>query len=189
MAGMNLRASLKDALTAFVALQHLADQIEEGAAHLSARLRNGGTVAFCGNGGSAAIAQHLAAELVGRYRVNRRPLPALCFSDPAILTAIANDWDFEHVFARQVQAHLGAADVLVAMSTSGVSRNIVWAVRAACGQNVLTIGLTGKGPNPVAEAADLAICVPSTDTARIQEAHLFIGHLWCEEVERRVLEA
>lgn len=186
---MNLRGSLKDALTAFVALQHLAEKIEEGAAHLSARLRNGGTVAFCGNGGSAAIAQHLAAELVGRFRAERRPLPALSFSNSSILTAIANDIAYEEVFARQVRAYLHANDILVAMSTSGKSLNVLRAVEIARGLDVLTIGLTGSPPNPLAEAANLAISVWSADTARIQECHLFIGHLWCEEVERRILVA
>ena len=187
---MNLRGSIKDALTAFVALQHLSDKIEEGAAHLSARLRNGGTVAFCGNGGSAAIAQHLAAELVGRYRVNRKPLPALCFNASASLTAIANDYGFEQVFARQVEAYLQVGDILVAMSTSGKSPNVLRAVEAASKRDVLTIGLTGGwGSNWLADKADLSICVPSIDTARVQECHLFIGHLWCEEIERRMIGA
>lgn len=186
---MNLRASLKDALTVFVALQHVSDQIEEGAAHLAARLRNGGTVAFCGNGGSAAIAQHLAAELVGRFKADRRPLPALSFTNASILTAIANDVVYEEVFARQVQAYLRATDILVAMSTSGRSANVLRAVAVARTQEVLVIGLTGQSPSGLAESADLAICVPSADTARIQELHLFIGHVWCEEVERRMIGA
>jgi len=184
---MNLRRSIKDALTAFVALQHLSDKIEEGAAHLSARLRNGGKVAFCGNGGSSAIAQHLAGELVGRFQVDRRPLPALSFTDASILTSIANDIAYEEVFARQVQAYLHANDILVAMSTSGKSPNVLRAVEVARRLDVLTIGLVGQAPNALADAADLAICVPSADTARIQECHLFIGHLWCEEIERRML--
>lgn len=184
---MTLRGSLKDALTAFVALQHVSSQIEEGAAHLSARLRNGGTVAFCGNGGSAAIAQHLAAELVGRFKEDRRPLPALSFTNASILTAIANDVSYEEVFARQVRAYLKANDILVAMSTSGQSANVLRAVEAARSLDVLTIGLTGRSPSGLADTADLAICVPATDTARIQECHLFIGHVWCEEIERRLI--
>lgn len=190
---MNLRRSLKDAMSTFVALQPLFDKIEEGATHLSARLRNGGTVAFCGNGGSAAIADHLAAEFVGRYKQNRKPLPAISFNASASLTAIGNDYGFEDVFARQVQAHLHANDILVAMSTSGKSLNVLRAVEVARKLDVLTIGLTGihapDWPNALADAADLAICIPSTDTARIQECHLFIGHVWCEEIERRIIAA
>ena len=185
---MALRDSLKNLVEPLVALQRLAGPIEEGMAHLAACLRNGHRVAFCGNGGSAAIAQHLAAELVGRYQYERRALPALALSDPSVVTALGNDYGFDFVFSRQVEAHLGANDLLIAMSTSGQSWNVRLALEVARRQDVLTIALTGQGPNPASEAADLAICVPSTDTARIQECHLFIGHIWCQEVERRMVK-
>jgi len=134
-----------------------------------------GMLFFFGNGGSAAMAQHLAAEFLKAR--------AIALTDPAALTAIANDISFEYVFSQQILTLGRAADVAIGMSTSGVSRNIVWGLRAAKQKGMYTVALTGASPNPVAETADYRICVPSRSTARIQEFHLLIGHLWCQRIE------
>ena len=147
-----------------------------------------GKVLLCGNGGSAADCQHMAAELVGHLRKDseRRPLPALSLAtDTSFLTACANDRGFEHVFERQVQALGRPGDVLVAISTSGDSVNVVRAVAAARNLKMSTIGLTGPHGR-LAAMVDVAIAVPSEDTQHIQEAHLAIEHLICDLVERRV---
>jgi D-sedoheptulose 7-phosphate isomerase len=148
------------------------------------RLRAGGKVLFCGNGGSAADATHLAAELVGRFYVDRAPLPALSLSDNAsAVTCIANDYDFDEVFARQVRAHGRARDVLVALTTSGSSPNVLAAVAAAREVGLDVIALTGAAGDELAAASDLCLRAPSTDTPRIQEAHMLVGHTVCELVE------
>lgn len=147
-----------------------------------------GKVLLCGNGGSAADCQHMAAELVGQLRRDseRRPLPAVSLvTDTSFLTAFANDRGFEHVFERQVQALGRPGDVLVAISTSGDSANVVRAVAAARSQKMSTIGLTGPHGR-LAAMVDVAIAVPSEDTQHIQEAHLAIEHLICDLVEQRV---
>jgi len=137
-----------------------------------------------GNGGSAADATHLAAELVGRFYVDRGALPALSLSDNAsALTCIANDYDFGEVFARQVRAHGREGDVLVAISTSGGSPNVLAAVAAARELGLHVIGLTGEEGGELADAADLCLRAPSADTPRIQEAHMVVGHTLCELVE------
>lgn len=146
-------------------------------------LRDGGVVLACGNGGSALQAQHFSAELVGRFREERRSLPALALSaDPGAVTGIANDYGFEEVFARQV-AGFGPPAALVAFSTSGNSPNVVRAVETARASGIRTIALTGAGGGAVAPLADHAFRVPSRNTARIQEGHLLLLHLICEEID------
>jgi D-sedoheptulose 7-phosphate isomerase len=150
-------------------------------------LRRGGKVLLCGNGGSAADAQHLAAELVGRFMLERDALPAIALTtDTSILTAIGNDYGFERVFARQVEALGCTADVLVALSTSGNSAHVLQAVRAATARNMRTIGLAGHDGGALAKSVELAIVVPAMHTARIQESHIAIGHLICELVEEEL---
>lgn len=148
------------------------------------RMRAGGKLLAFGNGGSAADAQHLAGELVGRYRRERRGLPALALTtDPSVVTAIANDLGWENVFRRQVEAHGRPGDVAVGISTSGNSPNVVEALRFARSQGLLTIGLTGNGGGRVREVAEHLIDVPHGETARIQEVHGMVVHLLCEIVE------
>jgi len=144
----------------------------------------GKKVLLCGNGGSAADAQHIAAELVGRFVLERRPLAAIALTtDTSALTAIANDYGYDHVFSRQVEALGAEGDVLVAITTSGTSKNVVAAVAAARARGMKVIGLTGgKGAGFVA-GCDAGVAVPSTVTARIQECHITIGHLLCEAVD------
>jgi D-sedoheptulose 7-phosphate isomerase len=138
-----------------------------------------------GNGGSAADAQHIAAELVGKYYMDRRPLPAEALTvNTSSLTAISNDYAFERIFARQVEALGNPGDVAIGISTSGNSPNVIEAIRAAKKKGMITIGLTGAEGGRLRNEVDYCICVPSKDTPRIQEAHILIGHIWCELIER-----
>lgn len=165
--------------------QQLAGEIVRAAEMTFQALRAGSTIALCGNGGSAADAQHLAAELVGRFERERRAFSAIALTtDTSILTAVGNDYGFDEVFARQVEALLNEGDVLVAMSTSGSSANCVKAVERAGGMGVHTIGMTGRDGGRLAELCDLCLPVPHTNTARIQEGHITIGHIVCGIVER-----
>jgi D-sedoheptulose 7-phosphate isomerase len=158
--------------------------ILEGAALITSCLRNGGKVLFFGNGGSAADAQHLAAELVGRFVLERAGLPAIALTtDSSILTAVGNDYGFEQVFARQVQALGRSGDVAVGISTSGNSINVLEGIKEAKKRNLKTIALTGKSGGALAKQADVAIRIASTNTARIQECHIAVGHLFCELLE------
>lgn len=145
----------------------------------------GGTIFFCGNGGSAADSQHLAAELVGRYELERQALPAIALTvDTSALTSIGNDYGFEDIFHRQLLGLGKSGDLLIAISTSGNSPNILKAVQTARQLGIFTAGLTGRGGGKLAEECDLAIIVPSDRTARIQEAHILIGHLLCQYIEQ-----
>ena len=149
-----------------------------------AALDAGGRVYTFGNGGSAADAQHLAAELVGRYKRDRRPLPAVALSvDPSVLTCIANDYAYEDVFGRQVQALVGPRDVVIGFSTSGRSPNVVNGLAAARQVRATTVLFTGGDGGAARQEADLALVVPSTTTARIQEMHLLLLHLLSEHVD------
>lgn len=146
-------------------------------------------ILFFGNGGSAADAQHLAAELVGRFERDRRALPGIALTtDTSILTSLANDLGAETIFARQVEALGQRGDVAVGISTSGASPNVLGAVRVAREKGMRTIALTGAKGSPLAEACDLALRVPSHRTARIQEAHITIGHVICEFADEAVSE-
>lgn len=148
------------------------------------RFRAGGALLICGNGGSAADAQHLAGELVGRFLIEREPLRCLALStDSSVLTAVGNDYGFAHVFARQVAAHGREGDVLLLLSTSGVSPNLLEAVREARRLKLQVLALSGRDGGPLARAADLCITVPSKRSPRIQEAHAALGHILCGLVE------
>ena len=150
----------------------------------------GRTLFTCGNGGSAADALHLAEELVGRYRANRRPLPAVCLNaDVGALTCIANDFGYDAVFARQLTALARPGDTLVAFSTSGNSPNVLNALRAARERGVISVALLGKDGGAAAPLADHTIIVPSTNNARIQEVHGLLLHAICEAVEARLVAA
>jgi len=152
------------------------------AAHaIQKALQRGGKILLFGNGGSAADAQHIAAELVGRFARERDPLPAIALTTNAsILTAVGNDYGFEQVFARQIRALGRRADVAVAISTTGRSPNVVAGVQSARKLGLTTIALTGGDGNRLAHMVDIALVVPSTNTARIQECHVTLGHILCE---------
>jgi D-sedoheptulose 7-phosphate isomerase len=167
------------------ALQALGPQMERAAEAMVACYRAGGQAMFCGNGGSAADAQHLAAEFVGRYLAERRPLPALALhANTSALTAIGNDYGYELSFARPLEAFARRGDVVVGLTTSGNSKNILEAFRRARGLGVTSIGLTGEGGGKLAELADILLAVPSRETPRIQECHILIGHCLCQAVEQ-----
>jgi D-sedoheptulose 7-phosphate isomerase len=163
------------------------DEIERMVSLIVTAVKAGGKVVLFGNGGSAADAQHLAGELVGRFKLERQALPAIALTtNTSTLTAMANDCGYETVFSRQVEALVSEKDVVIAISTSGNSSNVIEAVKAAKKKGVKTIGLTGGSGGKLAKAADLVITVPSKDTPRIQEAHITIGHIVCELVEREL---
>jgi D-sedoheptulose 7-phosphate isomerase len=153
-------------------------------------LRAGGKVLLCGNGGSAADAQHLAGELVSRFLFDRAPLPALALTvDTSVLTAIGNDYGYEHTFSRQVRGLGRAGDVLVAISTSGASPNIIAALKAAREAGITTVGFTGNRNGPMGEFCDLILRVPSPSTPLVQQVHITVGHILCEIVEQNLFGA
>ncbi len=152
-------------------------------------LVNGGKILLCGNGGSAADAQHIAAEFVCRFRIERPPLPAIALTtDTSILTAISNDYSFEDLFARQVQAIGNEGDILMGISTSGKSKNVIKALIEAKEKGMITVGLTGKRGGDMEDHCDFIFKVPTENTALIQEVHITIGHLLCRFVDYYLFE-
>ena len=165
-------------------LETLLPEIQTAGELICQTLRRGNKILICGNGGSAADAQHIAAELVGRYELPRRSWPAIALTtDTSALTALSNDFGYDEVFARQVQGLAVAGDLLIAISTSGKSPSIVKAAQRARGLGCRVIALTGAGGGVLAEYCDQTVAVPATRTSRVQEAHITIGHLWCEMVD------
>lgn len=163
----------------------LSGNVSVAAARLATVLAAGGTVLVCGNGGSAAESQHFAAELTGRFKRERQAWPVIALTvDTSALTAIGNDYGFERIFARQVEAYGRAGDVLVAMSTSGRAANVLAAADAARTRGMAVIALTGATAGPLGERADIVLAVPESDTARVQEVHLTVLHVLCDEIER-----
>lgn len=163
------------------------DQVDDWGVRLAGILVGGGRLLVAGNGGSAAQAQHLTAELVGRYRDDRPALSAIALhAETSAVTAIANDYGWDHVFARQVQAHGRPGDVFLGMSTSGRSGNVLAAMQAARDGGLTVWAMTGPGPNPMAEAADEVLAVPALATATVQEVHQVALHLLCAAVDLEV---
>jgi phosphoheptose isomerase len=168
-------------------IEEAVPAIEAWGGELARRLHAGSRLITAGNGGSAAEAQHLTAELVGRFETERAPLSALCLhAETSSLTAICNDYGPEEAFARQVRAHAREGDVLLALSTSGASPNLLAAARAARALDVTTWALTGAAPNPLAELCDEAICLAAPVAATVQELHLVAIHLLCRTVDLEV---
>lgn len=180
-----LRQSIEEHLAAINALLGAKlDDIESSGRLIVQTLQSGNKILLCGNGGSAADAQHIAAELVGRYEKHRRAFPAVALNtDTSTLTAISNDYGYEGVFARQVEALAVAGDLLIAISTSGKSPNVINAADKAREVGCKVIALTGCSGEPLSGHCDLAVVVPAERTSRVQEAHITIGHLWCEMVD------
>ena len=165
-------------------VKHQQALLEAIARVMAKALHRGNQILWCGNGGSAGDSQHLAAEIVGRFRRERRGLPSIALTtDTSILTAVANDYGYEAVFARQVEALGNPGDVLVGISTSGNSRNVVCALEAAKAREITTVAFTGDGGGRMAALADHLFAVASRDTARIQEAHILAGHMLCDWLE------
>jgi D-sedoheptulose 7-phosphate isomerase len=180
--------SQADALAEHAALlarvEELAPGVDEAARLIVAAYEGGGRVLAFGNGGSAADAQHLTGELVGRFKRERRPLAAIALSvDPSVVTCIANDYSFEDVFARQVEAHARRGDVAVGYTTSGRSENVIRGLRAARSAGAGTVLFAGGDGAPAVDEADVALVVPSSSTARVQEMHLLLMHLIVEQVD------
>ena len=170
--------------------ERLSGEVAAAARVITASLRAGGTVAFCGNGGSAAQAQHLAAEFVGRFLLERPAYRGIALTtDTSALTAIGNDYSFDEIFSRQVEGLLRPMDVLVALSTSGNSENCIRAIEKAKELGVKTIAFCGCGGGRMSEVADHSITVVGYESAQIQEAHLAMGHCICQVVERALVEA
>jgi len=167
-----------------------ADTLIRLAERISEAFLNGSKLMLCGNGGSAADAQHIAAEFVNRFQKERAPLPALALStDTSIITSVANDEGYEHVFSKQIKALGKKGDILLAISTSGRSANIVSALHAARERGIYTVGLTGGDGGNMLGLTDLPLVVESHSTPRIQEVHILVGHIICELVEHMVIEA
>ncbi len=165
----------------------LLNQLETITARCVETLKNGGQLLFCGNGGSAADAQHLAGEFSGRFYLDRNPLPAEALHvNTSFLTAVANDYDFASAYARSVAAKGRPGDLLFAISTSGNSPNILQAAQMAKTKKMEVIGMTGASGGKLAAMVDYLLNVPSTDTPRIQECHILLGHIICELVEKRI---
>ena len=182
-----MEADIAEHILLFQRLPELQPQVGSAAQAIANTLRSGGKLLLCGNGGSAADCQHLAAEFVGRFIHDRPALAAVALTtDSSALTCIGNDYGFEYVFERQVMAVGRKGDVLIGLSTSGRSENVERALAAAVCMGISTIGLLGKDGGPCASLCDVALIVPSDSTARIQEAHGFLGHVLCGEVERLI---
>lgn len=181
------RHHLDGTRAAIASLEPQVDRLEAWGEQIAARLRHGGRLLAAGNGGSAAQAQHLTAELVGRYEHERPPLSAIALhADSSTFTAIANDYGHDASFARQVEAHGRPGDILVLLSTSGRSPNVVAAAHAGRAGELITFALTGRGPNELASACDDAVCIDAAATAHIQEGHLVAIHIVCAVVDRIV---
>lgn len=181
------------AQTKINASELLAGPVADAIELCVASLVNGGKILACGNGGSAADAQHFAAELVGRYERERQELAAIALTvDTSILTAVANDYSFNQIFSKQVRALGHAGDVLLAISTSGNSGNVIEAIRAAHDADLRVIAMTGKGGGQIADLlrdTDIHLCVPADRTARIQETHLLMIHCLCDGIDALLLGA
>ena len=184
-----IRRNIEEAIAVKQALlQGHLDTVEKAASLVIECIRRGSKLIFFGNGGSASDSQHLAAEFVGRYEGERKALPAIAFTtDTSILTAVGNDYGFDRVFERQVEALARPGDVIFAISTSGNSKNVIAAVKKARQLKITTVGFLGRDGGQLKSLVDLAFVVPSQKTSRIQECHIMIGHILCEEADEALL--
>lgn len=165
--------------------ENLLNSISDAACKITECYKKGHMLLLCGNGGSAGDAQHIAGEMVARFRIERKALSALAFNtNSSVVTAIGNDYEYNKIFERQVEAFGHEGDVLIAISTSGNSESVVRAINKAREMGITTVSLLGKGGGDCKEVSDYALVVPSDDTARIQESHIMIGHIICDLVER-----
>jgi D-sedoheptulose 7-phosphate isomerase len=189
-----MQSIIAETLAAHIAVIRGLDPMAQDIVQLGERawrcLAGGGRLFWMGNGGSAADSQHLAAELVGRFERERSGLASIALTtDSSILTSVSNDYGFESVFSRQVSALCRPGDMLLGLSTSGNSANVLRAMECAAGLGVYRVGLTGGSGGALRQQSDLCLVVPSANTARIQEAHILIGHLLCDIVERHAVAA
>jgi len=181
--------AINEHLSVIEALRSEESVIERIATEMTRTVLSGDKILWCGNGGSAADAQHLAAELIGRFKRERPGIPSIALTtDTSILTAVGNDYGYDQVFSRQVEALCHSRDLLVGITTSGNSRNICAALETAHELGAFTVAFTGETGGTAAEIADLTLRIPSKDTARIQEAHILCGHILCDWIEACFLE-
>jgi len=174
-------------LIGFLSTGTFQEKIESAVSMISQAIRSNNKIIVCGNGGSAADSQHLAGELVGRFQIERKPIPAIALTtNTSIITSIGNDYSFEKIFSRQTEAIGNKGDVLILFSTSGRSKNVIEAVRSAKKKGIKTISITGARPNKLADLSDINLDVPSKSTPRIQEIHSIIIHIICELLERKL---
>lgn len=179
-----LKAAIAEHQAVITQLDALLPQISAVAQALRDCLARGGKILLMGNGGSAADSQHIAAEIVGRYKKERRGLPAIALTtDTSILTSVGNDYGFEFIFSRQVEALCGPLDLVIGFSTSGNSANVVRGIETAKQIGATTVAMTGGSGGKLAQLCDFSLVMPSSDTPRIQEAHIFIGHSLCDLLE------
>ncbi len=184
------RQGISEHLEVIASLTQQESVLQKIAEEMARAILSGHKVLWCGNGGSAADSQHLAAELMGRFRRDRRALPSIAMTtDTSVLTAVGNDYGYERVFQRQVEALCKQGDVVVGISTSGSSKNVYAALQTAREMGAFTIAFTGEGGGSIASRCDIALCIASKDTARVQEAHIVCGHMICDWIERCVSEA
>ena len=180
----SIKKTLDDISNNFFILSKKSSQIEEASKLIIKSLQNGGKIMFCGNGGSAADAQHLSAELIGRYMKNRKPLASLSLTtDTSTITAISNDFSFDDIFSRQLESIGKEGDILYAISTSSKSKNIIAALKTARILKIKTIGVTGNDFSGFKDICDLIISAPASRPDRIQEMHIAIGQIICEILE------
>jgi D-sedoheptulose 7-phosphate isomerase len=184
------KEELQDHLHTFNSINELESDISLAVEMIVNSMNVGGKLMLCGNGGSAADSQHIAAEFTGRFIKDRKPLPAISLTtDTSALTCISNDYSFEHVFSRQVEALGKKDDILIGISTSGQSINVIKAFEIAKLQGIKTIGFLGNNGGKIKSLSNVSLLIPSNVTARIQEAHIFIGHIICQNVEHFLLNS
>tara|TARA_B100001113_G_scaffold352293_1_gene353309 strand:- start:1027 stop:1590 length:564 start_codon:yes stop_codon:yes gene_type:complete len=172
-------------LNVFKKTKNLSELLEDISKLIVKKLKSGNKLIICGNGGSAADSQHIAAEVVGRFKTNRKALPAIALStDTSIITAIGNDFGFKNIFKRQVEAISKSGDIFIPISTSGNSENILLAINAAKKNDCITIGFTGTSGGKMKDKCDYIVSVPSDNTARIQEMHIMIFHIICSIIDK-----
>ena len=180
----NLQKSIAENQAMFAKLEDLITQISQVSEELKACLKRGGKILLMGNGGSAADSQHIAAEIVGRFKKERRGLAAIALTtDTSIITSVGNDYGYDYIFARQIESLCRPEDVVVGITTSGNSKNVVAAIEEANRLGATTIGLTGGTGGKLNDLCKFNLIMPSSDTPRIQEAHIFVGHSLCELLE------
>ncbi len=180
----NLKNAIADHQAMFAKLGDLIPQICQVAEELKACIKRGGKILLMGNGGSAADSQHIAAEIVGRFKKERRGLAAIALTtDTSIITSVGNDYGYDYIFARQIEALCRPEDVVIGITTSGNSKNVVAAIEEANKLGATTIGLTGGSGGKMNELCKYNLVMPSSETARVQEAHIFVGHSLCDLLE------
>ena len=182
-----INQQIKDHFKLYETILSLSEKIEKVSEKVVSVLKKEGTIFWCGNGGSASDSQHLAAELVGRFEKDRAPLKSIALNtDTSIITAISNDYSYDRIFQRQLEALGNSKDLLITISTSGNSKNIINVLKEAKKKQIFTIALLGKDGGEAKKFSNLSIVVPSNSTARIQEMHILIGHIICSSVEKNM---